>query len=457
MKIQRLLVGLALLLVSGLLHAQEAAPPPEASARFLIERITVEGTKAAAANIIRAESLLREGGSYSEDQLRQAIYKIHRLPFVLDASFSLRKGSQRGAYELVIEVQPAQWFFFDHWLRYSRFDEPLDLEESITTNMGSSFVAGGLAGARLFVGRSGVLFAALDSEEGVQAGFTQYDLFHKGILASAGISRDDCCVREILPLTLDPTFSFWSFGRSQKTSLSLVVPLGGRQSIQGVVSERRGDAANRQEVLVGSRRQNLYLYNGDLTYRRAEAKWVYDTSDDPLLPTRGVVMSAGLEASRFSGRGLEAFQSSPGSFEAVPVHLPSFSSEQVVAALSGIRHWSVTPRQTVSASGRVSAGRSDVDGLVSQSGRVLGRFDVDSYGASAGVQHAVNLRRTRRVGDLMDVRLESGLEVGVERTTPDVGPSPLERFSASVGLVFRNKWGRIRATLSYLDLGEVFR
>ena len=70
-----------------------AAPPAQAleePARFLIERITVEGPKEAAANIVRAETLLREGGTYTEAELRQAIYRVQRLPFVLDASFSLR-------------------------------------------------------------------------------------------------------------------------------------------------------------------------------------------------------------------------------------------------------------------------------------------------------------------------------------------------------------------------------
>src|SRR3954469_2979572 len=90
--------------------SDEAAPEP---ARFLIEKITVAGPKAAAANIVRAETLLRTGESYTEDELRQAVYRVHRLPFVLDASFSLRKGSRRGAYELLIEVAPARWFFYD--------------------------------------------------------------------------------------------------------------------------------------------------------------------------------------------------------------------------------------------------------------------------------------------------------------------------------------------------------
>src|SRR4051794_17102739 len=111
---------LPLLLLSSLSARGQEEPD-----RFLIERITVEGTKEAAANIIRSETLLRPGESYNEGELRQAVYRVHRLPFVLDASFSLRKGSRRGAYELVIDVQPARWFFYDVWFRSFAFDQPL--------------------------------------------------------------------------------------------------------------------------------------------------------------------------------------------------------------------------------------------------------------------------------------------------------------------------------------------
>src|SRR5512143_1105438 len=96
--------------------------PAQEPARFLIEKITVQGPKEAAANIVRAETLLRPGGSYTEDQLRQAVYRVHRLPFVLDATCSLRKGSRRGAYELLIEVEPARWFFYDAWVRAFAFE-----------------------------------------------------------------------------------------------------------------------------------------------------------------------------------------------------------------------------------------------------------------------------------------------------------------------------------------------
>jgi hypothetical protein len=457
----RTLWALFLLLLASLpLRAQGEIPEaPQEPARFLIETITVVGPNEAAANIVLAETLLEKGKTYTEDQLRQAVYRVHRLPFVLDASFALRKGSERGAYELVIEVQPARWFFFDNWIRAFRFDEPLDLEDSLRTDetMRSSFDLGGLVGARLFVGRSGVLFGALDSEEGAQVGFTKYDLFHRGALASAGYSRTDCCVREVLPLALDPAFSSWGFDNSRKISLGLAIPFGGPQSVQLALSERRGDVSSRRNVIVDPNAQipAIFFEEGELAYARAEAKWVYDTSDDPLLPTRGLSLSAGLEAARFDGRDLIALLPSVegGLF---PIPVPDFHSEQVVAAASAIRHWPVTPRQTVSATGRAFGGTSRLENLMIRFEEPRD-VDLDTFGGSLGLQHALNLRRSRRAGDFADMRLESGVEVGVERTSPDLGPSPLERFSAWVSFVFRNQWGRVRVLLSYLDLGKILQ
>ncbi len=439
------------LTVSPLLAQEEPAPEP---ARFLIEKITVEGPKAAPANIVRAETLLKEGESYTEDQLRQAVYRIHRLPFVLVASFSLRKGSERGAYELLIEAEPARWFFYDHWIRVFRFDEPLDLDATFQRGLDASFDLGGLVGARLFVGRSGVVFAALDSEEGGQVGFTQYDLFGRGIIASAGASRNLCCLQEVLPLGLDPTFSSWTYEESTKLSVGLSVPLGGRQSIQVAFSDRRGEALDRDPVFLSRDVSRFSLEDGDLEHRRVEAKWVYDTSDDPLFPTRGVSASAGLEASRFEAANLRAFSFSGP--EPEERRLPAYEAEQVVAAVSGIRHWPVAPRQTVSVTGRLAFGQSRIENLLVDD-RVRPATDLHIYGGSVGVQHAVTVYQSREAGNASDMRLESGVELGEERVDPAFAVSPLERLQIWTGLVFRHPWGRIRLMLSYLDVGEVFR
>src|ERR1041385_6899964 len=65
------------------------ALPAQAEERFLIERIDVRHLVHASADVIRAESRLREGERYDESELRDANNRIKRLPFVLDAALKL--------------------------------------------------------------------------------------------------------------------------------------------------------------------------------------------------------------------------------------------------------------------------------------------------------------------------------------------------------------------------------
>lgn len=442
-------LGLCPLFLAAPAPAQEEHLEP---ARFLIETITVEGPKEAAANIVRAETLLQEGRSYTEGELRQAVDRVQRLPFVLYATFALRKGSERGAYELAVQVQSARWFFFDQWSRGFYLAEPLGVNPGNPDALGGVSQGlqaglGGFVGARLFAGRSGVVFASLDLLQGPQVGFSQYDLFHRGILLSAAVSRP--VQAEVLPLALDPTFAAWDFRSSTKLSLGTSIPLGGRQSVQVSLSERRGSPERRNSVLLTFpfTFPAHFSDDGEVTYRTAEAKWVYDTSDDPLLPTRGTSLSAGIETARFRGEGLR-LDFGP-SFEPP---LPSFESEQAVLAVSAIRHWSITPRQTVSATGRASLGQSNVEGLVTGGTVLPVEETLDYAGGSLGLRHSLVLKRSREPGDVSDLRLETEVEAGAERTSPNLGPGLLQRFSASVGIVFRNQWGRVRAVLTYLDL-----
>ena len=72
--------------------------------RFLIESVVVEGVpQAAGRRIVSGETLLKMGQTYTERELRQAVYRVRRLPFVVNAESTLRKGEHDG-YELVIPV-----------------------------------------------------------------------------------------------------------------------------------------------------------------------------------------------------------------------------------------------------------------------------------------------------------------------------------------------------------------
>lgn len=467
---RKILLGALLLLAAASVRAEEApAEPP----RLLIEKISVEGTRPAAARIIKAETLLREGQVYTEDELRQAVYRVHRLPFVLDATFSLRKGTERGAYELVIQAEQAGWFFYDHSIRFFSFGERLNLEGSYDDKDAITFP--GLIGGRLFVGRSGVLFGTLDSQEGAQIGYTQYNLFGRGILASASYSRPQlCCTREAIPLGLDPGFITWSWYDSERMSFTLAVPLRANQSLQLGWSRRTGQASHREEILgpfdfatsldiLGFRLSDdpLSASRSDLAYSRTEAKWVYDTSDDPLLPTRGLTLTAGLEHSTLETGRLIALRFPTSNIDdRFEEELPPYDASALTVSATATRHWSVTPRQTVSLHGGMSLGRSSIRNLPTREDTIA-ETDLDLLGGSVGLGHALRLWRSRGERGVADLRLETGVELGLETWSPDLGlprsPEPLERLQLSTGLVFRNKWGRLRLNFTYLDLGEVLQ
>ena len=98
------LVIALLLAAAGLARADEPV-------RFLIESISIEGARYSSPRILIAESRLTEGRSYSEAELRDAMFRIKRLPFVLHTDFRLAKGTERGRYVLVIAIEETKPLF----------------------------------------------------------------------------------------------------------------------------------------------------------------------------------------------------------------------------------------------------------------------------------------------------------------------------------------------------------
>lgn len=74
---------------------------------YSIEQIVFEHDGRVNESILRSELGLTAPATYSESDLRNGQYRIRRLPFVLDAELSLKKGSKRGLYVLLITVEEA--------------------------------------------------------------------------------------------------------------------------------------------------------------------------------------------------------------------------------------------------------------------------------------------------------------------------------------------------------------
>src|SRR5438874_106324 len=80
---------------------------------FVVERVEVNTIDRHRAAIIRAESRLVAGRSYTDADIQQATYRIRRLPFITGADYTLAPGSSTS-------TRVVQFTFTDQqWLNYS--------------------------------------------------------------------------------------------------------------------------------------------------------------------------------------------------------------------------------------------------------------------------------------------------------------------------------------------------
>lgn len=79
---------------------------------FVITSIEVLGNSRVSDELVVSESGLKLEIAYPEERLQLAERRLRRLPMILDVSFSLRKGSRYGTYQLVIDVEENTSFFY---------------------------------------------------------------------------------------------------------------------------------------------------------------------------------------------------------------------------------------------------------------------------------------------------------------------------------------------------------
>lgn len=422
-KVVRLsLFFLALWGMPALLCAQQGDPVD----RFLIEKITIEGLQRRSARaIVTAETRLQEGETYTEAALRQAIYRVKRLPFVLDAEMSLRRGSERGAYELVVTVEPTRPVFF-----LAQTDGRILSEDTPFSNDDRFFYSSrATAGVRQFLGTRGLVFASVSKSESYapsyQAGYTRYNLAGAGSYGSVGIQweRDD------------------HLGERERTGASaeLGLPLAANHSLRSRLSWSRsvGDLA----LIVVEPPERFTIDSRSETWG-AGLDWIYDTTDDPVFSTEGEQVTGTVSWRQGEGRGRLR--------EEVPLPVPALWTDESATSLdlglSGRRHFRLTSRQSVAAGAGVSFSEYE------QKERTF-RNRSRTFSTGLEGRHSLSLwgfEKTERFGDL---RLESGIYVSHSRIRASYLADDASRTSAglSSSVVFRNAWGILRVSLSYFE------
>lgn len=397
----RLLPFLLVLLGISFPAAAQSPDPP----RFLLESIVVEGVQRdAVRQIVVAESLLKPGREYTEQELREAVYRIKRLPFVVDAEFSLRKGSERGSYQLVVTVEEARLFFYSAEMggAYDGDDRRVGPGED-RVDWGALATVGG----RWFVGSQGLVFGSVQGFDTVgpasaQVGYTRYNLFGRGGFASAALATD---------------VSDENDGESYQGSFALGVPIVGNHALRADLTWYRS-------------KDNFSDQSFESESRFLELSWIYDTTDDPLFPTSGTRLTAG--AGYF-----EDEQRSEGPFLS-----ERRSSDGYELGLSGRRHWALTHRQSVSVelSGDRAEGDSFVPGVT-----------IERLSGAVALGHSTDLwgfEKTERIGDF---RWENGLQITWSDSNSSLFQATTTDARLTTGLAFRNTWGVLRVSFAYVD------
>jgi hypothetical protein len=392
---------------AGQAATAEIVSLPAEDVSFLIEALLVEGLSSEAAQrIVAEESLLVEGQSYGEAELREALHRVRRLPFVVEAELALSRGSERGAYALTFVVTPAKPIAYGV--------ELLGFESSRQEGgVETGFI--GTLGARKFVGRRGMLFGSVQGIDAsgagqvYQLGYTQHGVFRRGgFLTIAGSTH----------LGSDQDFE------SSELAMETGIPLGGNHALRaGLTWSEQGDDSG------------FFTFSSKLAAGQLE--WIYDDTDDPFVPLDGLRLSAEGGYSRSRSSYLDVF---PGSEEPPREQL----SEQETVRLRGEarRYWRVAPRQALGLGFTAQYVEHDNEQFADNS---EGFATVEAiYAASL-----LDFERTRRIGDL---RFETsiGFEHFEERHERQVDDESDNSGFLRGTLTFRHAWGVVRISAVYL-------
>jgi hypothetical protein len=407
------LTKIALLLCALLLSTTLFAAAP---ARFDVESIEVTGGGARVQSIVVAQSLLREGQTYSEAELADAVSRIRRLPFVRAVSFSLAKGSQRGLYRLVIAVDPMMSLFFDGQARSVTSDN----QSPRTDNFGLLTVGG-----RIPVGSSGMAHASVSVTEDFAylsggerrrvdptfaLGYSLYRIGSRAVFADITVAARRG--------TSDSDFGDPRLRAETETSVHAIagVPIHGSQSIRAEWNSYRFPLTF--ETPSGDRRatgrqDSLQLF------------WLRDTTDDPVYPLHGSLLKAGAIGAK--GRSV-GFGFGPTGSEVTEQRITNYGAEA-----AGSRYWTLSNERALSLHGSYYNIRTDFEDSPFQ-------FQARSEQLTVGAGFTKRLSGTAT---------DAWLDIRVDATRYDWS-SFHDQLDARIELAHRSKWGIARLGVEYL-------
>lgn len=387
-----------------------ASPLAATERQYKVESIRITGLRNAPQQVVLAEARLQPGGTYGERELTDAVRRVARLPFIVHAAHTIE---QRGAgrYALTIAVSEARPLFVDA--------ESYLLRDAAMTNDGEAreVVRSGL---RRFAG-STELQASTDFHENYEAGATHYNLFGRGGFASLRLRWTE---REPRVTYTDPSSGESLNVRTEialSPQLRLAVPLFGNHSF--VADAERNTQRSRWSSA-------SFVSRDEWRATRANLAWLYETTNDELLPTRGSSWRTGIDVQEFSYR--TAAQGEPlggstdaridGYFSHVVHYFPVAAAKHTIIAGAGI--------------GRSLFHFETGGGFPPSKGDMTGGF-VEAGAASS----LLPARWRRKLGELyVDARASRA-----------VGPNANGYTVARAQIVHRSVWGTLRFSFQYSE------
>ena len=308
-----------------------------ADERFTIERIEIRDAQRVAPQFLAAETLLREGSEVAEDDVRAAVRRLARLPFVFSADYALEPGSDPARRVVVISVRENRRFWFLADARVVLEQEPVDAFDYDFPDPTADWKHAA-AGVRWLFGDGGLAhfgMTVLRSHHPFRKNYSAYEL---------GYTR-----HRILGTPLFATLIVRSPVDSleEKTFTPEVVvglPLTADQTLTVEFEDTRFRDDTLQIQGNGFRRLQAE--------RMLSASWTLDTRNEPYVPMRGTFVK--IEPFLWMGDRASFQQQRPTlSFTGVAQHATAAGVD-----LTAERHWQMSDASSFSAG--VHAGWANV-------------------------------------------------------------------------------------------------
>lgn len=424
---------------------------------FHLEDIRIEGTRSNVKDILLAESRLQLEKSYSELELYEAMVRLRRLAFVLDAEFRLEKGSARQTYILVIEVRETRRFFFDSEATFFRVAAGSGIVRDNETVLRNQFTVG----YRTFPSSKSQLYAAVTSQQQFSevdesyplsgtVGFAHYNLGGEGRFLNAEIFVEN--ERDVL-VELPEAFDSQSDANRRGFDFLYAVPVRRSQWLRIGAGWRKGVTEFPQRIYnFETNRLQFFQKHTERQLKYLWVDWQWNTLNDGAMPTNGLHMRTGLAAVEDDS----------------DVFFPNVGDQRYIDYRNGLagfivyeQHWEFFKRHSIflETTGRIAYESSETQFAQFfrrfPSDRVREESDVDFRG-SLVTGYSLQILSGNIANQGGDLRLEflasSSADgdrfdpVAGERRDDDVG------FGAkhlSTRLVYRNAWGIFRLALSY--------